>query len=65
MMLVNPHHGKIDGLTVYRNVASLPQALYLAVIFTPPETVPGLIGDLAERGTRAAVIVTAGFRQGR
>jgi acetyltransferase len=60
-MLVNPHYGKIDGLTVYRNVASLPQAPDLAVIVTPPETVPGLIGDLAERGTRAAVIVTAGF----
>jgi acetyltransferase len=61
LMLVNPHHGRIDGLTVYRNVASLPQAPDLAVIVTPPETVPGLIGDLAERGTRAAVIVTAGF----
>src|SRR5271155_5552159 len=61
LMLVNPHHGKIDGLTVYRNVASLPQAPDLAVIVTPPETVPGLIGDLAERGARAAVIVTAGF----
>jgi acetyltransferase len=61
LMLVNPHQGRIDGLTVYRNVASLPQAPDLAVIVTPPETVPGLIGDLAERGTRAAVIVTAGF----
>src|SRR6201993_1112594 len=61
LMLVTPHHGRIDGLTVYRNVASLPQAPDLAVIVTPPETVPGLIGDLAERGTRAAVIVTAGF----
>ena len=61
LMLVNPHYGKIDGLTVYRNVASLPQAPDLAVIVTPPDTVPGLIGDLAERGTRAAVIVTAGF----
>jgi acetyltransferase len=61
LMLVNPHHGKIDGLIVYGNVASLPQPPDLAVIVTPPETVPGLIGDLAKRGTRAAVIVTAGF----
>src|SRR6266481_42535 len=61
VMLVNAHHGTIDGLTVHPNVASLPQAPDLAVIVTPPETVPCLIGDLAERGTRAAAIITAGF----
>jgi acyl-CoA synthetase (NDP forming) len=31
------------------------------VIATPPETVPSLIGALGDRGTRAAVVVTAGF----
>ncbi|HTV87590.1 MAG TPA: bifunctional acetate--CoA ligase family protein/GNAT family N-acetyltransferase, partial [Stellaceae bacterium] len=33
----------------------------LAVIATPPDTVPGLIGALGARGTRAAVVITAGF----
>ena len=61
LMLVNPHHPTIDGLTVYPSIAGLPQAPDLAVIVTPPETVPGLIGELAERGTRAAVIISAGF----
>ena len=61
LMLVNPHHQAIDGLTVCPNIASLPQAPDLAVIVTPPETVPSLIGELGERGTRAAVIITAGF----
>ena len=61
VMLVNPHHHTIDGLTVHPNVASLPQAPDLAVITTPPETLPCLIGELGERGTRAAVIITAGF----
>src|SRR6516165_6346598 len=61
LMLVNPHHDRIDGLTVYPDVASLPRAPDLAVIVTPPETVPSLIGELGERGTRAAVIITAGF----
>jgi acetyltransferase len=60
-MLVNPHHHAIDGLTVHPDVASLPQAPDLAIIVTPPETVPGLVGELAERGTRAAVVITAGF----
>src|SRR6202030_512896 len=61
LMLVNPHHRTLDGLTVYPNVASLPQAPDLAVIATPAETVPYLIGELGERGTRAAVIIAAGF----
>jgi acetyltransferase len=61
LMLVNPHHSTVDGLTVYPNITSLPQAPDLAVIVTPPETVPHLIGELGERGTRAAVVITAGF----
>jgi acetyltransferase len=61
LMLVNPYHHTIDGLPVHPNVVSLPQASDLAVIITPPETVPCLIGELGERGTRAAVIITAGF----
>jgi acetyltransferase len=61
LTLVNPHHHAIDGLTVHPDVASLPQAPGLAIIVTPPDTVPGLVGELGERGTRAAVVITAGF----
>src|SRR6516165_3876418 len=61
LMLVNPHHRSIDGLTVYPDVARLPQTPDLAIIATPPETVPRLIGELGERGTRGVVVITAGF----
>jgi acetyltransferase len=61
LMLINPHHHAIHGLSVYPDIASLPQAPDLAVIATPPETVPSLIGTLGDRGTRAAVVITAGF----
>jgi acetyltransferase len=60
LMLVNPHQ-TLDGLSVHPNVASLPHAPHLAVIVTPPETVPRLIDELGELGTRAAVVITAGF----
>jgi acetyltransferase len=60
-MLVNPHHRTIDGLPVHPDAASLPQVPDLAVIATPPEAVPLLISELGARGTRAAVVVTAGF----
>jgi acetyltransferase len=61
VMLVNPHHRSIGGAPVHRDIASLPEVPDLAVIATPPETVPGVIGELGARGTRAAVVITAGF----
>jgi acetyltransferase len=63
LMFVNPQHNTIEGLKVYPSIASLPHPPDLAVILTPPETVPRLASELAERGTRAAVIVTAGFAE--
>ena len=60
-MAVNPKHASIAGTTCYPNLASLPSAPDLAVICTPPQTVPGLIAELAGRGTKGAIVITAGF----
>jgi acetyltransferase len=61
VQLVNPHLTSLDGAPVHRDIASLPRPPDLAVIATPPDTVPGIVAELAERGTRAAVVITAGF----
>ncbi len=61
---VHPRAAEIGGLPAYPDVRALPETPDLAVIATPPATVPGLIGPLAERGTRAAVVITAGFSEG-
>ena len=58
---VNPGRSVLDGQPVYATVADLPEAPDLAVICTPPATVPGLIDALGRRGTRAAVVMTAGL----
>lgn len=58
---VNPHYDTVSGVLAYPDVASLPLAPDLAIICTPPKTVPDLIRQLGERGTRAAVVLTAGF----
>jgi acetyltransferase len=58
---VNPKHRQIDGEPVVARVADLPAAPDLAVICTPPVTVPGLIAELGVRGTRAVVVLTAGL----
>ena len=65
VMPVNPKHRAIEGVLTYPDVASLPLIPDLAVIGTPPETVPGIIADLAGRGTKAAVVITAGFEEGK
>jgi acetyltransferase len=62
IMPVNPKHGWVCGARCYADVASLPVAPDLAVICTPPDTVPGLIAELGAKGTKGAVVVTAGFR---
>ena len=58
---VNPRLRTLGERPVYASVAALPAAPDLAVICTPPATVPGLIAELGAKGTRAAVVVTAGF----
>jgi len=61
---VNPKYGEVEGLKCYAGVADLPEAPDLAVIITPPPTVPDLMAELGAKGTRAAVILTAGFGEG-
>jgi acetyltransferase len=63
VMLVNPHGGELFGHPLHPDLGSLPEMPELAVIATPPRTVPDLIGELGELGTRAAVVLTAGFAE--
>lgn len=63
--LVNPHHEMIEGQPCLPGIAALPEAPDLAVIVTPPETVPGLVAELGERGCRAVVVITAGLDEAR
>jgi acetyltransferase len=60
--LVNPRHREIGGLPCAPSVAALSEPPDLAVIATPPSTVPGLIAELGARGTKAAVVISAGIR---
>ncbi len=60
-MPVNPKYRAIEGVLTYPDVASLPETPDLAVISTPPESVPAIVAELGARGTRAAIVITAGF----
>jgi acetyltransferase len=61
--LVDRRPGDIDGEAVWQDVDSLPQAPDLAVICTPAAAVPRLVDALGRKGTRAAVVLSAGMRE--
>ena len=60
---VNRRHDTVDGETAWPDVASLPATPELAVICTPAATVPELVAQLGAKGTRAAIVLSAGLRR--
>jgi acetyltransferase len=58
---VNPKYSQVAGRPCYAKAADLPGIPDLGVIVTPPQTVPGIVRELGEKGTRAAVVITAGL----
>jgi acetyltransferase len=61
---VNPRAQAVHGIMAYADVAGLPVTPDLAIVATPPDTIAPLVSELGARGTRAAVILTAGFAEG-
>lgn len=57
IMPINPRQDAVAGVLAYPDVFSLPRTPDLAVLCTPPETVPDLIDELGVRGTRAALVI--------
>jgi acetyltransferase len=62
--VVNPNYEKIDGLVCVKSVRALPAEVDVAVITTPPPSVPEIVAAAAEKGIAAAVIITAGLGHG-
>ena len=58
---VNPKQKSVASVHAYPSVAALPETPEMAVICTPAETVPEVIAELGARGTKAAVVLTAGM----
>ena len=61
--LVNLKGGTIEGRPVLRSVRELKAPPDLAVIMTPPASVPRVVTELGQIGTRVAVIITSGMGQ--
>lgn len=60
---VNTKAKTVLGRQAWPDVGSLPSVPDVGVVCTPPETIPGIVRQLGEHGTRAAVILTAWPRE--
>src|SRR5687767_5620643 len=60
---VNPRAKRVLGVPCYPSVREVPKRVDLAVVATRAEAVPAVIEDCGRAGTRAAVIITAGFSE--
>ncbi len=60
---VNARCDELLGRPCWRSVASIGQPVDLAVIATPAATMPSVIEACVAQGVRAAVVISAGFRE--
>src|SRR6202167_5967540 len=60
---VNPSHSEVLGLKAYKTISQIPEQVDLAVVVTPALTVAHVIGECVDAGVKAAVVISAGFRE--
>jgi acetyltransferase len=60
---VNPSHPSVLGIKSYPSIREVPEVVDLVVIATPAKTVPGVIRECGEAGVRAAIVLSAGFKE--
>lgn len=60
---VNRAGGEVLGRPLYREIGAIPGAVELGVFVVPPRDVVEAIPRLAAKGMRAAVVISAGFRE--
>ncbi|TAM78905.1 MAG: GNAT family N-acetyltransferase [Acidobacteria bacterium] len=60
---VNPKRSHVLGIRAYPSIGALPEPVDLAVIITPAQTVPGLVGECVDAGVKGIIVISAGFKE--
>src|SRR5271166_2369968 len=60
---VNPKRPSVLGVKAYKSISDIPEQVDLAVVVTPPPSVPGIIRECGENGVRGAIVISAGFKE--
>src|SRR5260370_41719048 len=62
---VNPKRPSVLGIKAYAGITAVAEPVDLAVIVTPAPAVPAVVGECIEAGVKAAIVISAGFREAR
>jgi acetyltransferase len=60
---VNPKRPSVLGVKAYASITDIPEQIDLAVVVTPPPSIPGIIRECGQNGVRGAVVISAGFKE--
>ncbi len=60
---INPNAGEILGLKAFRSIKEVPADVDVAVIVIPAKFVLPTVEECGEKGVKALVIITAGFKE--
>ena len=60
---VNPKRESVQGIKAYPSIEALPQTPDVAIVAVPAAAVLQTITDLAQKGTAAAILFSAGFAE--
>ena len=60
---INPKREEVLGVRAFPSIASIPEALDLAIVVTPAATVPDIVSECVDAGVKAVVVISAGFRE--
>ncbi len=60
---VNPSHGEVLGIKTHKRIGDIDGGVDLALVVTPAQTVPQIIGECVDAGVKSAVVISAGFRE--
>jgi len=60
---VNPKRPTVLGLPAFTSITAVPAKPDLAVIITPPATVPAIVKDCGKMGVKGVIIISAGFKE--
>jgi acetyltransferase len=62
---INPKHKQVNGWPCVSRIADIAEHVDLAIIATPAATVAEIIHQCGRHGVRAAVVISAGFGEGK
>jgi len=63
VFLINPKSDEILGYKCYPTIESVKEKIDLAIIMVPKQFVEDSIKQLTNKGTRALILITAGFKE--